>query len=222
MWQAVSVRPKARRSTYGLTSNRVEAFSDGVFAIAATLLILDVRVPASPPGGLWSGLVSIWPQYAAYAASFLVIGIMWLNHHALFSRLARVDRPLVILNLFLLMVIAFVPFPTQVLGSHINQGDARAAALFYALTAILIAIGFSAIYTYATLTPGLLSSRFSPEDMMRATPWFTIGLASYLVCIPVAFISPTAVVVLVGATALYYAFDRLPGPRVETAEREAP
>jgi uncharacterized membrane protein len=91
---------------------RVEAFSDGVFAIAATLLVLDLAVPR-PGGGLLGGLLGQWPQYAAYTTSFITIGIIWVNHHAVIERLARVDRGFMFVNLVLLMFVALIPFPTK-------------------------------------------------------------------------------------------------------------
>ena len=101
----------------------MEAFSDGIFAIAATLLILNVQVPHASAGQLTHQLLELWPSYIAYATSFVTIGVMWLNHHAIFSRVARVDRPLVVFNLFMLGVISFLPFPTQVLGGHIGTAQ---------------------------------------------------------------------------------------------------
>ena len=207
-------RPQSRgRAPFGLSTGRVEAFSDGVFAIAATLLILNVHLPTSLSGGLARALLALWPEVAVYAASFLTIGIMWLNHHALFSRLAHVDRPLILLNLLLLMVISFIPFPTQVLGSHLGSGsDAHVAALFYLLNAILIGTGFSGVYVYAVYREGLLSPRFSRDAAKAALPWYALTLAAYAVCVPLAFISPVVVVLVIALVSVYYAFDRMPGP----------
>ena len=197
----------------------MEAFSDGVFAIAATLLILNLHLPSPSTGGLAGALVSLWPEVAVYVASFLTIGIMWLNHHALFSRLARVDRPLIMLNLLLLMVISFIPFPTQVLGSHLgSHADASAAALFYLLNAILIGAGFSGVYVYAVYREGLLSPRFNRDAAKAAMRWYALTLAAYAVCVPLAFISPAVVVLVIALVSVYYAFDRMPGP----VERDNP
>src|SRR5258708_29971287 len=102
-----------------MSKGRVEAFSDGVFAVAATLLIFNITVDKTAPGGLLAALLAAWPKYAAYGASFLTIGVMWINHHSLFERIARMNRQLVFLNLLLLMAIVFLPFPTAVLRRHI-------------------------------------------------------------------------------------------------------
>jgi len=199
------------------SKSRFESFSDGVFAIAITLLILEIQLPGSAgrltERGQVQALLNIWPQYLVYAATFATVGIMWLNHHALFSRLAHVDRPLILLNLLLLMVISFIPFPTQVLGSHLGSGsDAHVAALFYLLNAILIGTGFSGVYVYAVYREGLLSPRFSRDAAKAALPWYALTLAAYAVCVPLAFISPVVVVLVIALVSVYYAFDRMPGP----------
>ena len=109
----------------------LETFSDGVFAIAATLLILESS--CRRPRVAWrTGSLHIWPSYAAYAVSFLTIGIMWINHHAVFPQIDRVDRTFLAINVVFLMVIAFIPFPTRVLAEHLHH-DAKAAAFFYGL-----------------------------------------------------------------------------------------
>ncbi|WP_052372699.1 TMEM175 family protein [Amycolatopsis taiwanensis] len=122
-------------------SGRVEAFSDGVFAIAITLLILEIKVPsADEHGGLWRALGAQWPSYAAYVVSFLIIGIMWVNHHQLFSYVARVDRTLMFLNLLLLMVVAAVPFPTAMLAEYLREdGASHVAAAVYSLVMVVMA-----------------------------------------------------------------------------------
>jgi uncharacterized membrane protein len=95
-----------------LSTSRTEAFSDGVFAIAATLLVLELKVPHVEPGGLWDALLEQWPSYATYVVSFLIIGIIWVNHHAVMERIRRVNRRLLFMNLVFLMVVAVIPFPT--------------------------------------------------------------------------------------------------------------
>jgi uncharacterized membrane protein len=206
--------PASKPAAFRLTGGRLEAFSDGVFAIAVTLLILNVQLPPSTPaGGLPTALLRLWPSYATYAASFLTIGIMWLNHHGLFGRLARVDRPLAMLNLVLLMVIAFVPFPTAVFGQHIEvPADAASAAVFYSITMLLVAFAFSGVFTYVAMHPELRAHGYQGADFMSAGPWFLVGTAAYALCIPLAFYSPPLVALVVAAAAVYYVFDRLPGP----------
>jgi len=202
-----------KQPRYHLTPGRVEAFSDGIFAIAATLLILNVQVPHAPAGQLTHQLLDLWPSYIAYATSFVTIAVMWLNHHAIFSRVARVDRPLVAFNLFMLGVIAFLPFPTQVLGTHIGTPqDATAAALLYGITGMLIASGFGGVYLWIATHPALLHDAYSDVDFLRVAPRYLVGGVAYTVCIPLAFIYPPAVVAVIAAIVLYYAIDQLPQP----------
>jgi uncharacterized membrane protein len=205
----------SQQGQHGLTPGRVEAFSDGIFAIAATLLILNVQVPRSSESGwLAQQLLDLWPSYLAYAASFITIGVMWLNHHALFARVARVDRTLVVLNLCMLGVIAFLPFPTQVLGTRIGAPhDATPAALLYSITAILIAFGYSGIYIWIGTHRELLHERFASVNYLANAPRFVIGTIAYAGCIPLAFFYPPAAVVVIIAVVLYYAVDQLPQPR---------
>src|SRR6478672_3339999 len=134
-----------------METSRVEAFSDGVFAIAVTLLILSVGIDRAPHGDLGTYLVDLWPAYLAYAVSFLTIGIMWVNHHLLFDHFARVDRPMLLLNILLLMLIAVVPFPTRIAAEFARADvDRRNAALFcwHALTTT--AILFFALWMYGS------------------------------------------------------------------------
>lgn len=113
-------------------TSRLEAFSDGVFAIAITLLILEIRVPhAGAEGDLWAGLVALWPSYLAFVLSFFVILIMWVNHHELMRQVRAVGYPFFFANGFVLLTVTFVPFPTAVLAEHLATAEARAAVTFY-------------------------------------------------------------------------------------------
>ena len=194
-----------------MSKGRVEAFSDGVFAVAITLLIFNIQIDKGAPGGLLAALLAAWPKYAAYVASFLTIGVMWINHHGLFERIARINRALTFLNLLLLMAIVFLPFSTAQLGSNILvPGDANTAASFYALNAVVIAIFFSAVWTYALTHPDLLADNVDRQAAMRSWPRFSVGLVAYLVCVPIGQLSPIAVVIICAALAVYYMFERLP------------
>jgi uncharacterized membrane protein len=111
-----------------MTRARVEAFSDGVFAIAITLLVLDIPVPQVARGQLGDALLDNWPDYAAYVVSFAIIGLIWINHHAVFGYVERVDRGLLFLNLNLLLWTALIPWPTRLLAEFM-QGAAATSAL---------------------------------------------------------------------------------------------
>src|SRR2546423_13165892 len=129
---------------------RLEAFSDGVFAIAITLLIIEIHVPAREHAEtLGHELLRIWPSYLGYLTSFLTIGVMWINHHYVFELIGRIDRTMLLLNTLLLMLIAFVPFPTAVLAQFVETGGARAAAVLYGATLTLTAITYFAWWRYA-------------------------------------------------------------------------
>jgi len=194
-----------------VSKGRVEAFSDGVFAVAITLLIFNIQVDKAAPGELFNALMAAWPKYAAYVASFLTIGVMLMNHHGLFTRIAHLNRPLLFLNLLLLMAIVFLPFPTAQLGANILvPQDAPTAASFYAASAVLIAVFFSAFWAYLFTHPDLLSPDVDREAVLRSWPRFSIGLIAYLICVPLGQVSPIGVIIVCAAMAIYYAFERLP------------
>jgi uncharacterized membrane protein len=126
-----------------VSTSRTEAFSDGVFAIAATLLVLELKIPHVEPGGLWGVLLERWPSYATYVLSFLLIGIIWVNHHAVMERIKRVNRTLIVVNLLFLMTVAVIPFPTALLGEYLRVGhDERLAAVVYGTLMALMGIAF--------------------------------------------------------------------------------
>ncbi|WP_369392906.1 TMEM175 family protein [Streptomyces sp. CG1] len=161
-------------------SGRVEAVSDGVFAIAITLLILDIKVPRTGDhGGLWQAIGAQWPSYAAYVVSFLVIGIMWVNHHQVFSYVARADRPLMFLNLVLLMVVAAVPWPTAMLAEYLREDTAsHAAAAVYNLVMVAMALAFQALWWHLTRTGHLFDARVdtTAARATRALPQLSASL----------------------------------------------
>jgi uncharacterized membrane protein len=199
-----------------MNGKRTEAFSDGVFAVAITLLALELKPPGGE-GALAHRLLEIWPSYLAYVVSFLTIGIMWLNHHTIFTHVVRVSRPLLVLNLLLLMLIAVTPFPTELvgdeLGAHLRGDDAKTVMIMYGLLMIVMSICFSGVWWYVVFHPEMLDQRLDPEEVRRSIPRFGVGLFGYLVGAALAFVSPLAALVLFGVLALYYAFEHLPSPR---------
>ena len=183
----------------------MEAFSDGVFAIAITLLILIIE---PPKGGQHLGheLLRLWPSYLAYAVSFLTIGIMWVNHHTIFRHFERVDRPLLLLNILLLMLIAFVPFPTRVAAEFIRSGDdRRAAALLYGITMTITAICFFAVWIYGSSR--LLRADTDMREVSGITRSYLPGTPMYGGATLIAFASGTASLILFAAIALFYALS---------------
>jgi uncharacterized membrane protein len=190
-----------------MSTSRVEAFSDGVFAIAITLLILAVGIEESiGEGALSERLLDLWPAYIAYAVSFLTIGIMWVNHHAVFRHFERVDRPLLLLNILLLMCISFTPFPTRVVAEHAQNGnDRQAAALLYGITMTCTAICFLAVWLYGSRR--LLRPDADRREVTGITRSYLPGAPTYAAATLIAFVSSIASLVVFGALAIFYAIS---------------
>jgi uncharacterized membrane protein len=192
-----------------MNKSRVESFSDGVFAIAITLLVLTIAQPENY-NKLGQDLAHRWPSLAAYVVSFAVIGIMWLNHHSIFVHFERVDRTMVYLNLLLLMTIAFLPYPTGVLGQALAKDKGTAtAAVVYGVTMALNAYAWGALWLYASRGRRLLTPSFPESERAMATFLFNVGCVVYTLAVGVAFLNADAFLALQGALALYYAFDPL-------------
>lgn len=199
----------ASDQTVGLaTTNRVEAFSDGVMAIAITLLILEIRVPASDDRSLLRSLADLWPSYLAYLASFFTIGIIWLNHHAFFTRLHHLDHVILWWNLMLLLGVSFLPFPTSVLARYIRSGgaDASVAAGFYGLIGVLMTVPWVFLWRRLVRRPELLEPPFDAAFARAEGSRSWVGVVIYAVCIGVGVLSPVAALGLYLAVALFYAF----------------
>src|SRR5688572_13267553 len=144
--------PEAAEHDPGYTgTSRLEAFSDGVFAIAITLLILEIKVPHAGSGGsLVRPLLELWPSYLGYLISFVTLGVMWTNHHAIFRYVHRCDRYFLLIHIFFLMCISFLPFPTAVLAEHLPYAASRRPAVaFYSGTLVVIALAYNAVWWYA-------------------------------------------------------------------------
>ena len=172
-------------------TGRTEAFSDGVLAIAITLLVLDLNVPASEFDQLWRGILEEWPAYLAYASSFLTIGGIWLRHHGIFARLAYVDRRLMTLNLLLLMAVSFLPFPTRLVAEAIQNEDAeRAAVLFYGTSLLVISVLVSALWATAARDRKLLRPELDQAEIDAILIATTPSIGSYLVATVVAIALP--------------------------------
>jgi uncharacterized membrane protein len=185
-------------------TERLETFSDGVFAIAATLLILEIQLPAT--GSVTHGLLQLWPSYTAYAISFLTIGIMWINHHSLFKQIDRVDRTFLAINVVFLMVIAFIPFPTSVLASHLHQ-DGKAAAFFYGVVMVLMAMMFCAIWFYAATGRRLIRADADERTISGISRTFRPGIPLYLIATLTALISSWVALAIFAGLALFYVLE---------------
>jgi uncharacterized membrane protein len=190
-----------------MSKARIETLSDGVFAIAITLLVLTIAQPGNY-NHLAQELADRWPGFAAYVVSFAVIGIMWFNHHSIFAHFERVDRGLVYLNLLLLMTIVFIPYPTGIFGQALQKGQgAQTAAVLYSVVMAVNAYAWSALWVYASRGRRLLSPGFPEAQRGIATVLFTIGSALYTITVGIAFVSAYACLAFHALLAVYYALD---------------
>jgi uncharacterized membrane protein len=193
---------------------RTEAFSDGVLAIAVTLLVLDLRVPLEDTlhGSLASALADEWPAYAAYVTSFLVIGIIWVNHHGVFELVRRVDRVALFLNLLLLMTVVAIPFTTGLLSEYLRAGDrdARTAAMVYSLVMLAMSIAFAGLFAHLARHTERLVDGVDPAEMRRSIVRFSaVGLLLYVGTVVVALFSAPLCLVAHFLIALYYCFQQI-------------
>ena len=200
-------------------TGRTEAFSDGVFAVAITLLVLNIKIPGldlSPshlPNDtqLWSLLLNEWPMLAAYATSFATIGVMWLNHHRLYRHIKRTDTVLLLLNLLLLLVIVFIPFPTALVAEYLVRPDLHAAALFYSGTMVILAVCFNLLWRYASYHNRLLAKNADTRAVNAITKQYWFGPVVYLLAFVLALFSAPASLILNFLLALFFALPpRLP------------
>jgi uncharacterized membrane protein len=206
-WDALDV---AATDVSGDDTNRLQAFSDGVFAIAITLLVLELHAPEGSHG-LWRGLVDEWPQFAAYLTSFLVIGIMWVNHHSMFKQFARSDRVVLFLNLLLLLWTALLPFPTSLVAAHLRDGtsDASVAEAVYGANLTLAAVAFSLIWAYAIRGRRLVDHDMSVRQEWQSIARFSVGTFIYAASVGLAFASPLAALAVQFLLAAYYLLEQL-------------
>ncbi|HXR17087.1 MAG TPA: TMEM175 family protein [Terriglobales bacterium] len=191
---------------------RIEAFSDGVFAIAITLLILEIKIPVASGGDLSRQLLRQWPSYFAFVVSFAFIGIMWINHHRLFTHIRRSNNTLLFLNLLLLLGVTAVPFPTAVLAQHLGGSDQRAAAILYHGTYFVIAVFFNILWRYASRN--LLGKDADAGATGTISAQYAVGPLLYLACIALAWVNVPVSLLLNVGLAVFFA---LPSHRVVRA-----
>jgi uncharacterized membrane protein len=189
-------------------SGRVEAFSDGVLAIAITLLVLDLKIPEGEPGTFAHQLVSQWPAYLAYLASFFYVGVIWVNHHALFARISRVNNGVLWRNLAMLLIVSVLPFPTATLAAamqHGTHGDRLVAITFYALIAAAMAgtwlLMFAYLDRHRELVHGHVPAGFFREERRRAV----LGIVSPIAAIVIGLVAPAIALVTFVLMPIFYA-----------------
>jgi len=174
-------------------TNRTEAFSDGVFAIAITLLVLDLQVPTSLLNHLWSGIAHEWPEYLGYATSFITIGGIWLAHHRVFGHLRYANGRVMQINLLLLMGVAFLPFPTRLVAAAIRDVDAeRTAVIFYGLSLLTISLLVSALWRVVVGDRQLLKPEVTDEQVSAISRSTAPNVGLYAGVTALAIVSPHA------------------------------
>jgi uncharacterized membrane protein len=193
---------------------RLEAFSDGVFAVAITLLALDLVVAGPDPGHahLLHQLQEHWPAFAAYVISFFTIGIIWVNHHVLVRSITVVNRPLLFLNLLLLLFVVLIPFGTATAAEYLTVGnsDAKVAMALYSAVFVGMSAGFGSIFEW-TLHGERVYEPVPADQRWAARVRFVGGGVVYMIAFIVALFSPIASFVLIALVAVYYMLQRTPG-----------
>ncbi|HUE27323.1 MAG TPA: TMEM175 family protein [Solirubrobacteraceae bacterium] len=189
-----------------MSTGRLESFSDGVFAVAATLLVLNITFPSNS-ANLGHALLKQWPIYAAYVTSFITIGIIWMNHHAMLSRLARADHSIVMLNVLLLLTIGVIPFGTSLMASYLRsgRGDHLAAGIYGGIF-LVMSIAFSLVNRQILIKrPQLMKEELSLEHRRKLLLRGIAGLGPYVLAVALAPLSPYATLVIAAALAAFYA-----------------
>ncbi len=196
-------------------TGRLEAFSDGVFAVAITLLVLNIKLlevdptrkaPSDPV--VWSSLIDQLPTISAFIISFFTIGIMWLNHHRIFKHIKRTDTGLLLLNILLLLVVVFVPVPTALLAEYFSVLDQHAAAIIYGGTFFMLAVCFNVLWRYASYNGRLLGKDANLQEVEAISRQYLFGPLLYIFPLVLAFISTPASAIVQFLLALFFA---LPG-----------
>jgi uncharacterized membrane protein len=197
-------------------SNRVEAFSDGVLAIALTLLVLDLHAPTAGEGGFAHALLQEWPAYAAFLAAFLNIAAIWINHHDLFTRVVRVDIRVICLNLLILLVASLFPWPASVISAAVRDGthaDQVAATVLYAGVGFLVPLAWISVYHYLGGRPELLEDPADVAYMRAGVRRSTVSIVVYPAAGLLAFVAPQLALATYVALPLFFIVSLLVSPR---------
>jgi uncharacterized membrane protein len=195
-------------------TNRLESFSDGVIAVAITLLVLGIAVP-NPivTTDLPHRLGENWPSYAAYVTSFMTIGIIWMNHHVMIGRLREADHSILILNLILLMTIGILPFATNLMAQYLKADHGQnTAAVVYGGSLLLMGLAFAALNRQILLRRShLLRDELPVQQRRRILLRSRWGLPPYALATALAFVSPYLTLIICGSLAVYYALPAASG-----------
>ena len=206
----MAIEDHVHAETEDVGTGRLEAFSDGVFAIAVTLLVLQLKVPDAHPS-LVGWVREQWPAFLAYLNSFLSILIMWLNHHNIFKQVRRSNHTFIMLNGVLLMLITFLNYPTALLATYLKPGasqpDQHLVTLIYTGTFVIIAVFYNVLWRYGTHHGRLLGKHANKELVAQITREYRFGPLVYLVAFLLAFVSVPASLVLTVLLAVYFALS---------------
>jgi uncharacterized membrane protein len=204
--------PTHRDDSNTRDTDRLEAFSDGVIAIAITLLIIEIGVPHIEDGGnreLLEQLLHLWPSYLGYVVSFLTIGIMWINHHLIFRFIARTDQRLIVLNTLFLLCVAFIPFPTAVMAEYLGEPGQRTAVAFYGGAFTVTAVCYYLLWSYPTRGRRLVEADTDQRAIDTIERRFRVGWPIYLAGTLVALVVPLVGMFVFLALALFYVLPYL-------------
>lgn len=207
-----------------METRRAEAFSDGVFGVAITVLVFGL-LPIGVGPKVGPALLHAWPQYLAYVVSFLTIGIMWLNHHALLGSLRVVDRSLLVINLFLLMGVVAVPWPTTLVAEHLNgpvDAGGRSATILYGVVLFAVLLAYAVMWLYIGRHAAAIARDPGRPPTRLKSAAFMVGLGGYAVGTVVAIFSPGAEVSIFGLVAIYYMFEHQPRQPARPESVDAP
>jgi len=201
-------------NTEGSKTARMEAFSDGVFAIAITLLVLGIKVPKAHElasnSNLGATLLQLWPHYVAFVTSFITIFAKWVNHHRLFSFIQQTDHPFLYWNGFLLLLITFMPFPTALLAEYLLHPEAKAAGLVFSGTFAAIAFAFKGLWMHASRNGRLLIHDVDEREIRQITRQYRNGPLLYLVAVAISFVSVGLSVGVCLCLAVFFSFKGWP------------
>ncbi|HLX13427.1 MAG TPA: TMEM175 family protein [Bacteroidota bacterium] len=187
-------------------TGRVEAFSDGVFAIAMTLLVLDLKLPhVDNSHNLFAALLSQWPTFIAFLNSFVTVLIIWMNHHNLFSQyIVKTNNVFMLMNGLLLLTVTVIPFPTSLVAEYYGTPNAIAAAALYSGTFLLMAIAFNMIWYYASNSHRLLKKTVTREQIESIKRQYYLGPSAYSVAFVLSFINVPASLIIIVALMIFY------------------
>jgi uncharacterized membrane protein len=196
-------------------TGRIEAFSDGVFAIAITLLILGIQVPRATslgPGGLARALLALWPHYLAFVTSFATIFAMWVNHHRIFTFIRTSDHALLYWNGLLLLLITFVPFPTTLLAEYLLHPEEKVAGILFAGTMAAIAVVFKGLWRHVAKDARHLQPGIPPHEILQVTRQHRNAPLLYLVAVAASFVSTALSAAICFCLAIYLGVRGWPVP----------